>query len=126
MKYLIDTHILLWYILGDKRLKPKYIHLIDNDQNGIFISSVSIWEIALKLSIGKLKLTTNFKELIHYLDENDFKILEYDSDDLNTMIGLPFHHQDPFDRLIIAQSISKKLPIVSDDDWFQKYDVELF
>jgi len=125
MRYLIDSHVLLWYIHGDKRLKSKYIEIINNDKNEILVSSVSLWEVALKLSIGKLKLTTDFKSFIQTLTDNDFHILDYDSNDLNTMISLPFHHQDPFDRLIIAQSITKEIPIISDDEWFKNYEVEL-
>ena len=116
---------MLWYIHGDNRLKSKYISIINNDENQILISSASLWEIALKISIGKLKLNTDFSEFIKYLQNNDFIILDFDMDDLNYMINLPIHHQDPFDRLIISQAITKDIPLISDDDKFKKYAVKL-
>ena len=125
MRYLIDTHVLLWYIQGDNRLKSKYIEIIDDSDTEILVSSVSLWEIALKISIGKLELNTDYKNFINFLTEIDFSILDFDSEDLNTMINLPFHHQDPFDRLIIAQSITKNLSLISDDNKFKKYDAKL-
>ena len=125
MRYLIDTHVLLWYIQGDNRLKSKYIEIIDDSDTEILVSSVSLWEIALKISIGKLELNTDYKNFINFLTERDFSILDFDSEDLNTMINLPFHHQDPFDRLIIAQSITKNLSLISDDNKFKKYDAKL-
>lgn len=125
MRYLIDTHVLLWYIKGDNRLKSKYIEIIDDADTEILVSSVSLWEIALKISIGKLELNTDYKNFINFFTERDFSILDFDSEDLNTMINLPFHHQDPFDRLIIAQSITKNLSLISDDNKFKKYDAKL-
>ena len=125
MRYLIDTHVLLWYIQGDNRLKSTYIEIIDDADTEILVSAVSLWEIALKISIGKLELNTDYKNFINFLTERDFSILDFDSEDLNTMINLPFHHQDPFDRLIIAQSITKNLSLISDDNKFKKYDAKL-
>ena len=125
MTYFIDTHVLLWYVFGDNRLKSKYINIVDNKKNDILISSASIWEIALKLSIGKLKLNTEFRKFVQLLENNSFQIVNYNTEDLITMIDLPFHHQDPFDRLIIAQSINRNIPIMSNDRKFKQYDISL-
>lgn len=121
MNYLIDTHILLWYIVGDKRIKKDTKTLIENKNNTIYVSNASLWEIAIKVSIGKLKLKGSLTDLKNYLDEKGFRILEFDFDDLETLLTLPFHHQDPFDRLIISQVQTKFLEIITNDSVVQKY-----
>ena len=102
MNYLIDTHILLWYISGDKRIRSDTKSKIDNKDNVIYISKASLWEITIKVSIGKLNLKGSLIDFYNYLEEKGFEILEFDINDLETLLTLPFHHQDPFDRMIIA------------------------
>jgi PIN domain nuclease of toxin-antitoxin system len=121
MNYLIDTHILLWYILGDKRISTDTHTKIENDLNTICLSNASLWENAIKVSISKLKLNGSLTDLKNYLIDKRFKILEFDYDDLETLLTLPFHHQDPFDRLIIAQSKTKALEIITNDPQMKKY-----
>jgi PIN domain nuclease of toxin-antitoxin system len=121
MNLLIDTHILLWYIIGDKRVSPEIQSFIENDSNIIFLSNASLWEIAIKVSIGKLKLKVSLLELKSFLIEKDTFILEFDFYDLDELQKLPFYHQDPFDRLIIAQAKTKNLEIVTDDEQIKKY-----
>lgn len=121
MNYLIDTHILLWYISGDKRIKNSVKAKIENESSSIFLSNASLWEIAIKISIGKLKLNSSLVDLKIYLDSTGFKILEFDIEDLEMLQKLPFHHQDPFDRIIIAQSKTKSLEIITNDNQMQEY-----
>lgn len=121
MNYLIDTHILLWYISGDKRIKNSVKAKIENESSSIFLSNASLWEIAIKTSIGKLKLNSSLVDLKIYLDSTGFKILEFDIEDLEMLQKLPFHHQDPFDRIIIAQSKTKSLEIITNDNQMQEY-----
>lgn len=121
MNYLIDTHILLWYIVGDKRISSEVQAKIENETNNIFLSNASLWEITIKVSIGKLKLKGNLIDLKNYLNEKGFKILEYDFEDLEALLKLPFHHQDPFDRVIIAQAKTKSLEIITNDSQVRKY-----
>jgi PIN domain nuclease of toxin-antitoxin system len=121
MKYLIDTHILLWYIIGDKRINAEIKDIIESNQNSIFLSNASLWEITIKVSIGKLKLKSNLLELKEFLFSKGFTILEFDFEDLETLLNLPFYHQDPFDRLIIAQAKTKKMEMITDDLNVQKY-----
>ena len=121
MNYLIDTHILLWYIVGDNRIKTDTQTKIENSNNTIFMSNASLWEIAIKLSIGKLKLNGSLTDLKNYLNKKGFRILELDFDDLETLLTLPFHHQDPFDRMIISQALTKSLDIITNDSVVQKY-----
>jgi len=121
MTYLIDTHILLWYIVGDKRIKAETRQTLENANNIFFISNASLWEIAIKASIGKLELKGNIKDLNDFLISKGFNILEFDFDDLDTLMSLPFHHQDPFDRIIIAQAITKGITLISYDENNSKY-----
>lgn len=121
MNYLIDTHILLWYIVGDKRIDQHVQRIIESGRNTIYLSNASLWEITIKVSIGKLKLKGTLKELKEYLLTKGFKILEYDFDDLDTLLHLPFYHQDPFDRLIVAQSKRRNMELLTDDPNMKKY-----
>ncbi|MEA3495558.1 MAG: type II toxin-antitoxin system VapC family toxin [Bacteroidota bacterium] len=121
MNYLIDTHILLWYIVGDKRIKKDTKTIIEEKSNTIYISNASLWEIAIKVSIGKLKLKGSLIDLKIFLKENGFIILEFDFEDLETLLTLPFHHQDPFDRMIISQVQTKSLEIITNDGIINKY-----
>jgi len=121
MNYLIDTHILLWYLVGDKRIDIGLPRMIESDRNVIYLSNASMWEIAIKISIGKLKLTVSLPELKDFLISKGFEILEFDFDDLETLLHLPFHHQDPFDRLIAAQGLTKKMDVITDDENLKRY-----
>ena len=125
MTYLIDTHALIWYIAGDRKLSKKTISLIDDPITKIFISKATLWELAIKISLGKLKLSIPFEKLEEYLHNNEFIILDYNFDHLKELLSLPFHHSDPFDRLIIAQALSDDLTIITHDKWFELYSVKL-
>ncbi|WP_459074075.1 type II toxin-antitoxin system VapC family toxin [Halocola ammonii] len=121
MKFLIDTHILLWYISGDSRIKESTKVKIENVSNIIYLSNASLWEIAIKLSIGKLKINGSLSDLRDFLTEKGFEILEFDHHDLETLLTLPFHHQDPFDRLIISQCKTKSIELITDDSQVLRY-----
>jgi PIN domain nuclease of toxin-antitoxin system len=124
--YIIDTHILLWHLKGEKRLPEIIRTAIEDANNETLVSKASLWEIAIKVSIGKLELHPDFEALQDLLLKNQFKILEFDFNDLSELIRLPFHHQDPFDRLIIAQAKNRNMTVISDDDKFKSYDIQLF
>lgn len=121
MNYLIDTHILLWYMLGDPRVDSETQAKIEAKANTIYLSNASLWEIAIKVSIGKLKLKTTLLELKDHLIDQGIQRLDFDYDDLETLLTLPFHHQDPFDRLIIAQSKTRALGIITNDEQVKRY-----
>lgn len=121
MNYLIDTHVLLWYIVGDKRIDRDVRKIIESGKHNLFISNASLWEISIKVSIGKLKLTGSLVNLKEFLNDKGFSVLQYDFDDLETLLILPFYHQDPFDRLIVAQALTKNMEIISDDPNVKKY-----
>ena len=123
--YLIDTHVLLWYIEGIPRLSSKIISLLDDSTNTVYVSKVSLWEITIKISIGKLSINIPFETLEDFLKEKDFTPLEFDISDLTVLKNLPFHHSDPFDRLIISQAINNDFCLISDDSKFTLYSVQL-
>jgi len=129
--YLVDTHILLWYLKGEKKLAENIKKAIENSGNRVLVSKVSLWEIAIKVSIGKLELHSDgqhsaFDNLENLLIKNEFELLEFDFSDLSELIQLPFHHQDPFDRLLIAQARKRKITVITDDSKFKLYDVQLY
>jgi PIN domain nuclease of toxin-antitoxin system len=124
--YLVDTHILLWYLKGEKKLAENIKKAIENPDHRILVSKASLWEIAIKVSIGKLELHADFDSLENLLVKNKFELLEFDFNDLSELIQLPFHHQDPFDRLLISQARNRKITIISDDNKFKLYDVQLY
>ena len=124
MKYLLDTHTLLWFLQGDKKLSDKARQLIDNPRNSKFLSIVSLWEIAVKVSLGKLVLDKSFERLFpEQLHFNRIQILDITVDSLIKLTTLPFHHRDPFDRLIIAQALVEDLPIIGADAAFDAYGI---
>lgn len=124
MNVLLDTHTLLWFITDDPRLSQTALELIDDPSNDKFVSIVSIWEIAIKVSTGKITLTAPFDELFpHQLQINGFDLLPVKIGHTSFVTSLPFHHRDPFDRLLAAQSLTEGMSLVSIDDVFDDYDV---
>jgi len=86
MSFLIDTHVLLWYISGNKKLSEKAIAIIENTKNIVFVSKASLWEIAIKISLGKLQITMPFETLELFLKENDLEVLDYNFSHLNFLL----------------------------------------
>ena len=124
MRYLIDTQILIWMIIDTEKI-PKNIHnILNNTKNEIFISSVSIWEIAIKTSVKKLLLPFELRKLTEEIKNMNIAILDISSEHLIKVADLPFHHKDPFDRLIISQAIIENLPIISSDKNFDYYEIK--
>lgn len=121
MKYLLDTHAFLWFIDGNKLLPTKIKKIIENKKEKCFISTASIWEIAIKISLHKLYLEIEFDELYYYLSANEIEILDIDFNHSKNLINLDFIHKDPFDRMIIAQAIDKKMTIITKDENIRLY-----
>jgi PIN domain nuclease of toxin-antitoxin system len=90
--------------------------------NAVFVSIASLWEIAIKASIGKLNLDGGFNELVAFLSDNDITILPITLAELHRIIELPFHHRDPFDRLLVATSLVTSIPIITVDEKLRLYD----
>jgi PIN domain nuclease of toxin-antitoxin system len=125
MRYLIDTHVLIWYIAGSPQLDKRFIAEIKNPENIIFISKASLWEIVIKISIGKLKLEIDFDEIEAYLKKNKIVELDFGLEEFKKIITLPLLHRDPFDRLIIGQAITNNLTVITDDPKFKLYSISI-
>ena len=125
MKLLLDTHAFLWFIMGSPNLSANARALIEGGANEKLFSVASLWEMAIKLSIGKLTLAAPFDVLIpQQLGLNGIELLNINTDHAAAVATLPFHHRDPFDRLLIAQATVEKMPIVSIDTAFDAYSVK--
>ena len=122
MKQLIDTHTLLWFTMGNPRISDNLRLQIENNDN--LLSIASVWEMAIKQSQSKLDLK---KSAADYVEEkisfDDFELLPIQLHHLRLISTLPFYHRDPFDRLLIAQSITEQVPILSKDKAFDQYSV---
>jgi PIN domain nuclease of toxin-antitoxin system len=123
MQALIDTHSYIWYISGNDRLSKSALDIIDNEQNDIFISIASIWELSIKVKLGKLKLISDFHSIEEDLRRFKISVLQITIQDILHNYELPYHHRDPFDRMIISQALRMTLPIIGCDESFDAYSV---
>lgn len=123
MDYLFDTHVFIWYAVGDKRLSPRARDLLESHHER-FISIASIWEMAIKVNIGHLKFKQPFNKLVaNQLKINQYRLLNLELEHFYRLINLDLHHRDPFDRLIISQALVEDIPVVSRDEKFDSYDI---
>ena len=126
MKLLLDTHTFLWFIEGNFNLSNTARSLIEDEGNQRFLSIASLWEMAIKVSLNKLTLETAFTSLVRkQVYGNAIEVLEICPEHLDVLVKMPFHHKDPFDRLIIAQSVAESIAVISKDSEFEKYPVTL-
>lgn len=124
MKILLDTHVFLWFISGDSKLVPAAQALIEDPTSERFISTAAIWEITIKSSLGKLTVPTPPSTLIKdHIWSNAIDILAIQPNHLDILQTLPYHHKDPFDRLMIAQAIADNLNVITADGAFSDYSV---
>lgn len=120
-RYLIDTQILIWYLNGDSQLSEYFKNEIQNQDNEIFVSMVSFWEIALKKNTGKLNMPYSTVQLMKFCDVYQFQVLPIEEFSLDKLEQIPFIHKDPFDRLLIATCLSKSLTLISSDGCMKGY-----
>lgn len=116
---MVDTHIFLWMLSAPKKLNKKRRYDLESPANEIFLSSMSIAELMIKSSIGKMKL--EFDPVI-MAEKMQIDVLSFSGEHALVLGQLPFYHKDPFDRMLIAQSLVNKLYLMSDDSKFSKYD----
>lgn len=127
MNLLLDTHTFLWLRTTPEKIPPQVLNAYYDTTNVVFLSVVSIWEIQIKHQLGKLELNVPLKQLIDLqLQQNSLEILPITSEHIYALNNLPFHHKDPFDRLLITQSRLEGLKLASADGIFEHYDVDLF
>lgn len=124
MRLLLDTHTLYWYVEGDRKLSSAAQTLVQDADNQVFFSAASYWEIAIKAGLGKWALNRPYEEFLDVaLHAYGFEILHILPSHTARLIGLPFHHNDPFDRLLVAQALVENMSIVSIDDKLDPYGV---
>lgn len=125
MSLLLDTQALLWFLLDDPRLTGKARDSIVSHEGLVCVSPASLWEIAIKISLGKYALPQPFAAFWEeQLLTNAMELLPISVSHTARLVNMPFHHRDPFDRLIIAQSLAEMIPLVSCDSLFDQYGVE--
>jgi len=123
MRYLVDTHVIIWLAIDSSELPKVIKELIENPENDIFICSASLWEIAIKVNLGKLDLKLPLNKLLNDIKTYGFNILQVEDKYLCNLLELPYIHKDPFDRLIISTALAEGLAIITIDENIQKYDV---
>lgn len=121
--YLLDTHTLLWFLRDSPQLSKKALEIITTE-NKVYVSIASLWEIAIKKSIGKLEFEHSIEKIAELCHEKDILILQIQPKYFDKVIKLPNIHNDPFDRLIISQAIIENLVIITKDTIIPKYSVK--
>lgn len=121
-RLLVDSHVLLWHVLDDSRLGPAPTAAIEADDAEVSVSVASLWEIAIKSALGKLRAPDDLPERVEQLG---FELLPVTPEHAWRVRSLPLHHRDPFDRLLIAQAQLERLPILTADPAFGEYDVSV-
>jgi PIN domain nuclease of toxin-antitoxin system len=124
MRYLLDTHTALWYFSGDERLSKTAYEIIYDASNPIYLSIASAWELAIKISLGKMRFASKSAGFISLAEDDDFSILTIKTSHLNILETLPMIHRDPFDRLLIATAIAEQMTFITIDENTPKYDVQ--
>lgn len=125
MRLLLDTHALIWIILEPEKLSERVTSLFFDREHEIFLSIVSIWEMQIKLQLGKLNFNLPLSELIESQQQvNDLQLLSITIIHIYALENLLNHHRDPFDRLLIAQAMTEQMPLLSVDAVFDQYPIE--
>ena len=126
MRYLLDTTVFVWLLKEPEKLNRRALDLLEDERQDVFLSSVTSWELAIKSAIGKLTLPKKLDELLSEIFQNfSFQPLPITHAHSLAVGELALHHRDPFDRMLIAQARSEKLLLMTADDSFEKYPVEI-
>lgn len=121
MKYLIDTHTFLWFIEGSTQLSEFPKSLVENENNEIYVSIISLWEISIKTSLNKLSVKGEYESIVFDIEKNDIDILPMTFAHTIQQNKLPHIHKDPFDRMILSQATVENINIISRDEVFDEY-----
>lgn len=126
MKYLLDTHTLIWYSENDPNLPFKVKELFDDSNSEFYISIATLWEMSLKIRKGTLIINRNFDEVIDLIFNSGFKFLPISYQHIKELLKLPLYHKDPFDRMLISQTIYEDMTILSNEVLFDSYGVKRY
>ncbi len=121
MKLLLDTHIALWAVSDDSRLSPQARELISAPRNLVWVSAVSVWEIAIKHSLARGDMPISGAEALKFFRQSGYRLLPVSPEHAAAVESLPAHHQDPFDRLLVAQSLTEPLRLLTHDATVARY-----
>ncbi|MFZ1693038.1 MAG: type II toxin-antitoxin system VapC family toxin, partial [Flavobacteriales bacterium] len=124
MTILLDTQQFVWALVGDSRLSTRVAELLKSRKNEVLISMVSLWEIAIKISVGKLRIEGGVKACVAELDRMGMKMLPLVPAHIEAVEQLPMHHRDPFDRMLIAQAKVEGVRVITSDLAFLLYDAD--
>lgn len=122
MKIIIDTHIFLWAIAAPEKLSKQYAEELETLSNTVYVSSITMVEIMIKNTIGKLAVDV---DLVKAVQDSGFELLDFTAQDALALKNMPLHHKDPFDRMLIAQAINNNYYLMSDDSKFVSYNCRL-
>lgn len=125
MNVLLDTHTFIWYIEGNSKLTEKAREAIELSADKVYLSIISLWEIAIKTGKNQLILQNQFDDLLDVVNSLEIEILSITFVDTQIYKNLPLHHGDPFDRMIISQAISNNLTIIGCDQSFNNYPIQI-
>ncbi len=125
MRLLIDTHAFLWFVAGDRRLSRRARLAMEAPDAELYLSAASVWEMAIKVGLGRLKLPAPVAAYVREKAAGGFRILPVEWMHAAAVETLPFHHRDPFDRLLAAQSTVETIPLVTSDPAFKPYGVDI-
>ncbi|WP_461246330.1 type II toxin-antitoxin system VapC family toxin [Treponema sp. R6D11] len=125
MDYLLDTHAILWFFNGDDKLPDKAKSIIEVPQHIKYVSMASVWEVGIKVSIGKLEFPENTKGFIYQIKKHGFVLLPISENYIIESETLPLIHRDPFDRLLVATAMSEQMTLISADKNIAQYNVPL-
>ena len=126
MTLLLDTHTLLWFLTNDASLSVRARQAIEDPANAKQVSAASLWEVAIKSGLGKLNLPAPYDEVFpRQLELNGFELVPITPAHCITLVALPLHHRDPFDRILVAQAKTEGLTLVTDDGKLRAYNVPL-
>ena len=125
MDLILDTHCILWYALDDSQLSSKAKAAIEGEENEVYVSPASYWEIAIKICTGKYKLESPFEAFWNQaIQDGEMAILPIQIAHAGRLLELPMLHRDPFDRMLVAQALCEKLIVVSNDSMLDQYHVQ--
>lgn len=122
MNFLLDTHVLLWWLDDNSDLSEKARSVITDGEHLVFVSAATIWEIRIKEALGKLKIPRNFQKVLR---DQPFEMLDITTDHAHAVGALPDHHRDPFDRMLVAQAKTEGLSLVTRDRHLKNYNIPI-
>jgi PIN domain nuclease of toxin-antitoxin system len=124
-KYLLDTHVILWYLIEPEKIPEWLVNEFNHPETTFCLSIASIWEVTIKLNRGKLEIPETLKEFVERVLNLGIEIIDIKLDYFPQLQTLELHHRDPFDRIIITTAICEELPLISKDQKFGPYPVEV-